>query len=365
MAEVEVANEIIRELHPAWDAALVVVNEKLRKKFLVSFQVLRIASEYFNALFTRDFQEGIRTKNGSKPDIRLHEDSPDAMEVVLSILHYAYNSEWYTMSAERFADIAAHCDKYCCTMSLAPWMERWLANFNRTIELRDIGHLLVATSIIGKSQAFEKISRLAVLQLPLDFDFSSWLGDQTSANLSEEVSNYITSRMKEVSQRLYSLSQNTVSDLAANQSDIGWMHTSRCRKCFLVYEKSRSSKCPDCSSVEGEQPGARDYQVFCCWKTRVAECTVILTKHQLYPNEKTWRKCTIGEIVRRFNMVRETRTQKCVFDQQCPLRQRLRELDEAVVDVIGSIQGQELSSLVTDKLNTDFDDDGKGEFDAS
>ncbi|KAK1980833.1 hypothetical protein LZ30DRAFT_750475 [Colletotrichum cereale] len=340
MAEVEIADETIRELHPAWDAALVVTNEKSRKKFLVSSQVLRIASEYFNALFGLNFQEGIKTQEGLKPDIHLHDDSPDAMEVILSILHYTYNSEWYTMSAESFAVIATHCDKYRCTASLMPWMERWLANFNRTIELRDIGYLLLATSFIGEAQAFQKISRLAVLQLPLNHDFSSWLEDRTLSTLSEEV---------------------TITGLATNQSDIGRMHSSRCSRCLRVYEKSRSSSCPDCPPGEVEQPGAGDYQVFCCWETRVAECTSILTKHQLYPNEKAWRKGTVTEIVRRFNMVRETRTHKCDFDQNCPLRKRLRELEEAVVDAIGGIQGQKLSSLVTDQPVTEPDDDGKSE----
>ncbi|KAK1994830.1 hypothetical protein LX36DRAFT_683428 [Colletotrichum falcatum] len=349
MAEVD---ETIRELHPAWDAALVVADEKSRKKFLISSQVLSIVSRYFNALFNGNFQEGIKTQDGSKPNISLHDDSPDAMDVILSILHYSYNNEWYTMSAESFAVIVTHCDKYRCTPSLMPWMERWLANFNRPVDLRDIGHLLVATSIIGESQAFQRISRLAVLQLPLDFDFSSWLGDQTSVDLPEEFG---------ITQRLYSLLQETITNLAANQSDNGRMHSARCSKCLHVYEKSRSSNCPGCSSSEYQQSGARDYQVFCCWETRVAECTSILTKHQLYPNEKIWRKGPITEIVRRFNMVRETRTHKCDFDQQCPLRRRLRELEEAVVDVTGSIQGLRLTSLVTEKPDAKFGDDGKGE----
>ncbi|KAK1972234.1 hypothetical protein LY78DRAFT_676233 [Colletotrichum sublineola] len=368
MAGVEIANETIKRLHPVWDAALVVANEKSRKKFLVSSQVLRIASDYFNVLFSDKFQEGIKTRDGLKPDIHLQDDNPDAMDVILSILHYSFNNEWYTMNAESFAVIATHCDKYCCTASLMPWMQRWLANFNRTIELRDIGYLLVSTSMIGESQAFQKISRMAVLRLPLNYDFSSWLEDKTLVNLPEEVSSYVTSRMKEVTQQLYSKLQQTVIDLAANQSDVGRMYSSRCSKCFHVYEKSRSSNCPDCSFGEHEQPGAGDYQVFCCWETRVAECTVILTKHQLYPNEKAWRMGTISEIVRRFNMVRETRTHKCDFDQQCPLRKRLRELEEAVFDVVESIQGQKLSSLVRrachHKLD-DGDDKGEGQCDAS
>ncbi|KAK2048144.1 hypothetical protein LZ31DRAFT_591751 [Colletotrichum somersetense] len=260
------------------------------------------------------------------------------------------------MSAESFALIAIHADKYCCTASLRPWIDRWLVNFSRTIELRDIQHLLVATSIIGEPQTFQKISRLAVLQLPLDHDFSSWLGDQTSAMILKEASGYITSKMKEFTQRLHPLLQQTVPDLAANQSDIGWMHSSRCSKCFHVYEKGRSSNCPNCLPGEGDQPGVVDYQVFCSWETRVAECTFILTKRQLYPNEKAWRKGPIGEIVRRFNMVWEARTHKCVFEQQCHLKKRLRELDEVVVDAIRRIQGQKLSYLATDDSGIKSDD---------
>ncbi|GKT64726.1 hypothetical protein ColTof4_07123 [Colletotrichum tofieldiae] len=349
MAEVDMADEVIEVLHPAWDAALVVADEKSRKKFLVSSQVLRIASTYFNTLFTSNFEEGTKTQKGLRPNIYLHDDSPDAMEVILSILHYKYKSEWNIMSPESFAVIATHCDKYCCTASLRPWVDKWIANCSRTIERRDIGYLLVATYAFGEPLPFQKISRLAVLQLPLDYDFNSWSEDETLASLPREVTSYMTGKMKEVTNRLYSLLQETVISLVTNQSDIGRMHSSRCSKCLRVYEKSRSSSCPDCPLSEGGQPGAGDYQVFCCSETRVAECTLIFTKHQLYPNEKVWRKGPIAEIARRFNTVRETRTHKCDFDQHCPLRKRFGELDEAVCEVMEGIRGQKLGPLVVDE----------------
>ncbi|KZL84717.1 btb poz-like protein [Colletotrichum incanum] len=334
MAVVNIADEAIKVLHPAWDAALVVADENSLKKFLVSSQVLRIASTYFNTLFTSNFEEGTKTQEGLKPEIHLHDDSPDAVEVILSILHYQYKSEWNTMSPESFAVIATHCDKYCCTASLRPWVDKWIANSSRIIERRDIGCLLLATSAFGEALPFQKISRLAVLQLPLDYDFNSWSKDETLASLPGEIT--------------------------TNQSDIGRMHSSRCNKCLRVYEKSRSSGCPDCPLGKGEQPGAGDYQVFCCSETRVAECTLILTKHQLYPNERVWRKGPIAEIARRFNMVRETRTHKCNFDQHCPLRKRLGELDEAVLEVIEGIQGQKLGPLVANEP-VKSGDEGEGE----
>ncbi|GKT41764.1 uncharacterized protein ColSpa_01945 [Colletotrichum spaethianum] len=361
MTAVDMADETIEMLHPAWDAALIVADANSQKKFLVSSHVLRIASTYFSTLFTSNFEEGTKIQNGLRPEICLQDDSPDAMEVILSILHYKYKSEWYTINAKCFAIIARHCDKYCCTESLKPWVDRWLAHLGRTIERRDIGYLLAATSAVGEAVPFQKISQLAVLKLPLDYDFSSWSKIETLASLSEEITRYITWKTKEVTMRLYSLLQETVTSLATNQSDISRMHSFRCIKCLRVYEKSRSPNCPKCPLGEGERPGARDYQMFCCSETRVAECTLILTKHQLYPNEKAWRKGPIAEIVRRFNMVRETRTHECDFDQQCPLRKRLVELEEAVVDVIEGIQGQSLRPLVAEEPVIRSGDEGEDE----
>lgn len=187
MSEAVMADEVIIELHPDWDAALVVIKDNTRKKFLVSSQVLTIASAYFKALFTSGFEEGTKTQSGSRPEISLQDDNTEAMEVILSILHYKFLDEWNTLSAKSLATIAVHSDKYCCTASLNPWVDRWLANFQHTIERRDVGYLLLATSALEEAPSFQRVSRLAVLSLPLNFNFNLWHADDTLAALPEEV----------------------------------------------------------------------------------------------------------------------------------------------------------------------------------
>ncbi|OHE96654.1 hypothetical protein CORC01_07971 [Colletotrichum orchidophilum] len=348
MAYIQTTDELTIELHPSWDAALIVAHNNTRKKFLVSSPVLRVTSKYFNALFASQFEEGTKIQTGLKPDITLPDANLEAMEIILSILHYKYQDGWYTLSAKMFAVVAMHCEKFFCATSLTPWVNQWLANFGQ-MECGDIGYLLVATATLGEGANFQKMSKAAVLQLPLDFDFEAWSTDEVLSALPDGVVRSITRKMRGVQRRLYSLLQEIIIDLGRNQSEIGRMDSSRCSKCLRVYKRDRNTYCPNCEPLNGEVPGGCDFPVFCSSETRVAECTLMFTKYQLYPNEKVWRNGTIAEIARRFNMVRETSTHRCDLDQNCPLKKRLSELDDAVVGVIDSIRGWKLKPIATDE----------------
>ncbi len=78
-------------LHPEADATLVVhgdATSAIRKEFLVSSSVLSVTSDYFKALFRSGFKEGLETQRGDYPTIFMGEDDPEAMEAILSLLHY-------------------------------------------------------------------------------------------------------------------------------------------------------------------------------------------------------------------------------------------------------------------------------------
>ncbi|KAK1690139.1 hypothetical protein BDP55DRAFT_701371 [Colletotrichum godetiae] len=317
MADIEMADESIIELHPSWDAALIVSHNNPRKKFLVSSHILRVASRYFNSLLASKFEEGAKIQSGSKPDITLHDDNPEAMEMILSILHYKYQDKWYTLSARMVSVVAMQCDKYDCAASLRPWVNQWLANFGQ-VERGDVGYLLVATASLGEAAKFQKMSKAAVLQLPMNFDFKAWSEDEVLSALPDG---------------------ETIIDLDQNQSEIGLMDTSRCSN--------------------GQNLGVGDFPVVCSSETRVAECTRMFTKLQLYPNEKAWREGTIAEIALRFNIIRETSTHRCDFDQRCPLKKRLVELDNAVVEVIDGIRGWKLKPLAADDATANADCEDK------
>ncbi|KAK1636136.1 hypothetical protein BDP81DRAFT_461479 [Colletotrichum phormii] len=337
MADIEMADESIIELHPSWDAALIVSHNNTRKKFLVSSHILRVASRYFDSLLASKFEEGAKTQSGLKPDITLHDDNPEAMEMILSILHYKYQDKWYTLSARMVSVVAMHCDKYDCAASLRPWVNQWLANFGQ-VERGDVGYLLVATASLGEAAKFQKMSKAAVLQLPMNFDFKAWSEDEVLSALPDG---------------------ETIIDLDQNQSEIGLMDTSRCSKCLRIYKRHQNTHCPKCPPLSGQHPGVGDFPVVCSSETRVAECTRMFTKLQLYPNEKAWREGTVAEIAHRFNIIRETSTHRCDFDQRCPLKKRLVELDDAVVEVIDGIRGWKLKPLAADDATANADCEDK------
>ncbi|EXF85448.1 hypothetical protein CFIO01_12356 [Colletotrichum fioriniae PJ7] len=349
MADVEMADESIVELHPSWDVALVVAHDNTQKKFLVSSHILKVASKSFNSLLASQFEEGAKTQPDSKPDILLHHDNPDAMEIILSILHYKHRDEWYNLSAKMIADLAVHLDKYDCSASLRLWVNHWLINFGQ-VEHGDVGYLLAATAYLGESAKFQKMTRSAILYLPMNFDFNAWSEDEVVSALPDNVIRNIARKMKSVKRRLYALLQETIIDLGRNESEIGLMDTSRCSKCLRIYKRNHNMRCPNCPLTSGQQSEVGEFPVVCSPDTRVAECTRLFTKYQLYPNEKAWREGTIADIVRRFNKIRETSTHRCDFDQRCPLKKRLGELNDAVVEVVDGIRGWKL------KLST-MDDD--------
>ncbi|KAK1511032.1 hypothetical protein CTAM01_01605 [Colletotrichum tamarilloi] len=347
MADVEMADESIVELHPSWDVALIVAHNNTQKKFLVSSHILRVASKSFDSLLTSKFEEGAKTQPDSKPDIILHHDNPDAMEIILSILHYKHQDEWYNLSAKMIAVMAIHLDKYDCSASLRLWVNHWLVNFGQ-VEHGDVGYLLAATAYLGESAKFQKMTRSAILYLPMNFDFNAWYEDDMVSALPDNVIRNIVRKTKSVKQRLYALLQGTIIDLGRNQSEIGLMDTSRCSKCLRTYKRTQNTRCPNCPPTSGQQSEVCDFPVVCSPETRVAECTLMFLKQQLYPNEKAWRESTIADIARRFNKIREMNTHRCDFDQRCPLKKRLGELDEAVVEVIDGIRGWKLKLSTTD-----------------
>lgn len=109
------------ELHPRGDAILIVCHEfKPPRKWLVSSHVLGVASPYFERLLNSEFKEGKAVQNGECPEIALQEDDPDAMNIILSSLHYKKESTMMTL--DLFNSLAIHSDKYKCSQAFHTWV---------------------------------------------------------------------------------------------------------------------------------------------------------------------------------------------------------------------------------------------------
>lgn len=151
------------ELFKNGDAALVVGN----KRFIVSSEILKITSDYFKALFSPFFREGQAALNGDCSDIVLHDDDPDAMEIILSILHYHSLDTYRILSTDILLKVAQHCDKYQCKVPLQAWASQWMQGVIDTDTEPEYAPLLLAAYIFRSGKAFEEMSKHAIRNLSL------------------------------------------------------------------------------------------------------------------------------------------------------------------------------------------------------
>lgn len=167
------------KLDPEGDAILVVGNSSPgpaetneQRKFLVSSKLLSLASPVFSKMFSPQFQEGIRIRNGEVPYIPLEEDNATLMEVILRILHFQSEDISFDLSRAEFASIAIHSDKYDCRRALRGWVRGWwLANkFDDLSDLssEDIGLTLLAAYMF-RFQRLPELATAAARYLTPDF----------------------------------------------------------------------------------------------------------------------------------------------------------------------------------------------------
>jgi len=183
-----IVEDAIVELHPSGDVVLIVSEsggDKRRKKFLASSILLSAASTYFNTLFGPTFKEGQQAADGSRREINLEDDDPDAMEIILSVLHYKDFVRFERLDAEQLAAVAKQGDKYLCNSALKPWIPQWFAHLEKEGGNLKLGMLLVAAYFFGAGNAFENITARTVRELPRLF-LSAWEEQPSLALLPSE-----------------------------------------------------------------------------------------------------------------------------------------------------------------------------------
>lgn len=155
-------------LHPDGDAILVIPGSDPNSngRFLVSSTVLCIASPVFKVLLTSlHFQEGLDVQKGLCPEILLAEDDQEAMQILLSILHFKNPEDYFQLDAEVIAKIAVHCDKYDCIEAMKPWASIWLDGDGFD---GDVGLFLSAAFNFRSSSALRKLSFIAIRDVDLE-----------------------------------------------------------------------------------------------------------------------------------------------------------------------------------------------------
>lgn len=116
----------VLDLHSEGDVILVVSNpsdEEDTERFLVSSTLLSVASPYFKVMFGPSFKEGAQVREGTCPEIILHDDHPSAMRIILCLLHYKFHDNYRKLDLETLAIVAQLSDKYQCNEPLSAYVQ--------------------------------------------------------------------------------------------------------------------------------------------------------------------------------------------------------------------------------------------------
>ncbi|KAI8253841.1 hypothetical protein K4K53_009785 [Colletotrichum sp. SAR 10_77] len=208
------------DLHNQWDAVLVVTKDNTIRKFRVCSNVLSAASPYFESLLVvPTFSEAIKVQNGQRPDIHLEENHyPDAMEVMLSILHYRMRRQWDMVTPEELATIAICADQYRCVEALKAQIGQWLVGQPKSnkADPDEIGYLLVALQRFEHPEEFSRTLVAAVMNIPFSFDFGSWATDPIISELDEDQRARIQQNIEKVKTTLTKFLYSAITDLTFN-----------------------------------------------------------------------------------------------------------------------------------------------------
>lgn len=161
---------------PEGNVILAVTSEEGAGKardFLTSSNILKLASPVFTKMFGPCFQEGAALQSSSEtcPTIRLEEDDPDAIELLLRALHFDTEKvPEKAPSPNTLAKLAILSDKYNYNRAMKPWIALWFRDFNGIEELdqQALGRL-VLTAYLFQSSRFKAISADVVTQLTTNF----------------------------------------------------------------------------------------------------------------------------------------------------------------------------------------------------
>lgn len=141
---------------PNGDVILVVGPEGVVKQLRVATKVLNLASPVFAVMFGPQWAEGQALSSTNPPNVRLQDDDPDAMQCMLSVLHYR-RVLTKKLPLPVFKKMALLCEKYDCSAALSPWAKDPL----QELHWQD-GHQYEAlwlSYVFGSARTFWKATR--------------------------------------------------------------------------------------------------------------------------------------------------------------------------------------------------------------
>jgi hypothetical protein len=154
--------------------------------FIVSPDMLILASSFFAKLLQGDMAEALAVRSGDTAPIYIYDDDVDAVEVVLRILHHGAKDLSIAITMEIVAAIAMLSDKWGCLESIRPWVSRWLLSLPHKTSTVDIGQRLVTAYFIRDPADFEVVTKMAIQTLSPDF-LGDWFANDLHSLLPASV----------------------------------------------------------------------------------------------------------------------------------------------------------------------------------
>jgi hypothetical protein len=133
------------------------------KKIQVHSFCLKNASKYFKAMFGPHFSEGQDLAGSSPKEIRMPDDSANALEIICNIIHHRNDAVPESLKPDEIFEIAVAADKFDCVVALKHASTLWL-NPRNVKGIFELGRLMAAAYILDNARAFNEITRSMILR---------------------------------------------------------------------------------------------------------------------------------------------------------------------------------------------------------
>ncbi|KAJ4397602.1 hypothetical protein N0V93_001835 [Gnomoniopsis smithogilvyi] len=172
-AGIQVANlyYMVRSFDDDGDLKLEVGQRASKQTFVVCSKALSRASKPFKTMLYGPYAESKPVSQTTSPEwtVALPDDNPDALAVLLNIVHGIFDKVPATLDRGQLFRICVLTDKYDMTHILRPWARQWMEPFlQRSIGKKGDEYLLWIAYVLGEQDLFLKVQKYIYNGFTLD-----------------------------------------------------------------------------------------------------------------------------------------------------------------------------------------------------
>ncbi|KAK6502069.1 hypothetical protein TWF481_009880 [Arthrobotrys musiformis] len=162
--DIDLRQVVVRVVDDAnHDITIIMTHHQHRFRYFVSRNVLSLSSPAIHQMLQTNVKLELPTGGdpGQSPEESewtLHlEGSPQAMHVVLMMLHLKAIDGFFNISFELFTEISVLCDKYGWQDALRPWVRSWLDKFTKNVLKPGHENWLYAAKVFGSDKKVKEL----------------------------------------------------------------------------------------------------------------------------------------------------------------------------------------------------------------